>query len=471
MLMSRLRMWSRTVMMALVFSHTSLGLMAPPLLSAEEATLGAVWRSEFPALDQHVGEKRLIYFDSGATSQKPRGVLEFERLYYERDNANVHRGAHSLATRATEAYEGARAKVAKLINANSASEVVFTKGATEAMNLLAHSFGETLEAGDEIVLTMLEHHANIVPWQLLASRKDVILKFVKLDPTGSNIDENHLRSLVTPKTKLIAMAHVSNVLGCETPVKLAVQLAKEQPDCAVLIDACQSVPHMVVDVQDLGVDFLAASGHKMMGPTGIGFLWGKKDRLNSMPPFQGGGEMIDQVTLEKTTFAEAPGRFEAGTPPIAQAVALGAAVDFLLDVGMETIHRYETFLAAKLLDGLNRRPGLTVYGPKERDVALAAFNVDGVHATDLAFFLDQEGVAVRSGHHCTQPLHHDLGIDAGSCRASLALYNTPDEIDTFLVALDSSIDLLKTSSDSDQLFLLSSSEGDAAECKEVSVKN
>mmetsp|Transcript_13202 Transcript_13202/g.43029 ORF Transcript_13202/g.43029 Transcript_13202/m.43029 type:complete len:413 (+) Transcript_13202:206-1444(+) len=408
-------------------------------------------RPEFPALDQEANGRPLVYFDSGATSQKPRWVLETERCYYERDNANVHRGAHLLATRATEAYERAREKVAAFVNAESTREVVFTSGATEALNLVSHCL--PLREGDEVVLTVMEHHANIVPWQLLASRTGVALKFAKLNADKSNVDEDHLRSLVTPKTKLIAMAHVSNVLGCEAPVSLAASLARSV-GAAVLLDACQSVPHMKVDVQALGVDFIAASGHKMLGPTGIGFLWGRRELLDAMPPFKGGGEMIDQVTIDRgTTFAGAPTKFEAGTPPIAQAVALGSAIDFLTDVGLDEIRSYEGHLAAYLLDGLQRRRNdITIYGNVEnRAVALVAFNIDGVHASDLAFFLDQEGVAVRAGHHCTQPLHHELGIDAGSCRASLALYNTIDEIDRFLDALDTSVDFLKNAKNDDLL--------------------
>jgi len=411
--------------------------------------LGHRVRGEFPVLDQEIDGKALVYLDSGATSQKPRRVLDVERAYYEYDNANVHRGAHTLATRATEAYENARIKVANFIHAKEASEIVFTRGATEAINLVAASFGDQLEKGDEIVISVIEHHANLVPWQLLASRKNLNLKFIRLNADKSNIDLLDAEKQISEKTKMLAIFHVSNVLGCRVPLDDLQKIlkAKAHPDCAILLDACQSVPHMPVNVQDLNIDFLVASAHKMCGPMGVGFLWGKAHRLHSMAPWQGGGEMIDQVSLEKSTFALPPARFEAGTPPVAQAIALGAAIDFLNDIGMKTIHEYEQHLARKLVQGLSSRSGITIYGPLlQREVALVAFNVQGIHASDLSFFLDQEGVATRAGHHCTQPLHHALDADSGSCRVSLALYNTPEEIDLFLEKLDHVIEFFSASS-------------------------
>lgn len=362
-----------------------------------------------------------------------------------RGQANVHRGAHTLATRATEAYELARAKVATFVNAESSREIVWTKGATEAINLVANAWGDaTLESGDEIVLTIAEHHANLVPWQLLALRKGLVLKYAQLDPETGEIDADHLVSLVTRRTKLVALVHVSNVLGSFSPVEAAVAAVSRHaaPGCAVLLDACQSAPHWPIDVQRLGCDFLVASGHKLYGPTGVGVLWAKYERLEAMRPWQGGGEMIDTVTLEGSTFAAPPARFEAGTPPIAQAVGLGVALDFLQDIGLERVARYEAELAARLDHGLRQIPGLTVYGPpaSKRTVPIFAFNAQGIHASDLSFFLDQEGVATRAGHHCTQPLHDALETPSGSVRASLALYNTPEEIDAFLAHVRSVLD-------------------------------
>lgn len=417
--------------------------------------LGEDVRGEFPALQQKVGSEQLIYFDSGATSQTPQRVLDVYETFYTRDKANVHRGAHTLANRATEAYEEARDKVARLVNADR-NEIVWTRGATEALNLVAWSFGDRLGPGDEIVLTVAEHHANVVPWQLLASRKGAVVKYARLD-SSQRVDVEHLTSLVNKNTKIIGLHHISNVLGCAGPVGEAVALARTEAadDCVVVLDACQSVPHMPVDVQALGVDFLVASGHKMLGPTGIGFLWGRRAALESMPPWHGGGEMIDKVTLEGTTFLQPPMRFEAGTPPIAQAIALGAACDYVRDVGLDNIKEYEQELAKHLYDGIADIPGAVVYGPRDRATALVAFNIPGIHPSDLAFFLDQEGVAVRSGHHCAQPLHTELDAEFGSVRASLALYNTHDEIDAFLGKLKGCIDFLSEprSRREDELFV------------------
>lgn len=401
-----------------------------------------VLRKEFPALQQRSRGHDLIYFDSGATSQKPQSVLDATTNYYERDNANVHRGAHDLAQRATDAYEGARDTVAAFINAYSRNEVVWTRGATEAINLVAHAWGDThVGEGDEIVLTALEHHSNLVPWQLLSKRTGCTVRYAPLDALGQKIDEDKLLELITPKTKVVSLCHVSNVLGCVAPVAKVVQKVRDvAPQAVILLDACQSAPHTPLDVQALGVDFVAFSGHKMCGPTGIGVLWGRADRLEAMRPWQGGGEMIGDVFLDDgvTTFAAPPVRFEAGTPPIAEAVGLGAACDFLSRVGMANIAAYEEQLGQKLYDGLAARDRINIVGPPaaERGAALVAFTCDGVHSSDLAFFLDQEGVAVRAGHHCTQPLHKRLDADGGTVRASLALYNTEAEVAAFLAALD-----------------------------------
>jgi len=396
-------------------------------------------RKDFPILFQDAyPDKPLVYLDSAATSHKPKAVVEALQQYYESDNSNVHRGSHALSNRATEAYEAARDKVKDFINAESRNEIIWTRGATEAINLVANTWGEeNIQEGDEIILTVMEHHSNLVPWQLLAQRKKATLKFVQLDEDDETFDMDQFFSLLTPKTKLIAMNHVSNALGCINPVQDVVELA-ERVGAKVLVDACQSVPNMKVDVQELGCDWLAASGHKMCGPTGIGFLWGKESLLKEMPPWQGGGEMIDEVFLEYSTYPGPPSKFEAGTPAIAQAVGLGAAVDYLTNIGMDNIQAYEHELCAHLFKRLEEIPNLRIYGPKPAADgsgrnALAAFNCEDLHASDLSFFLDQEGVAVRSGHHCTQPLHRQFGA-AGSCRASLYFYNTKSDIDAFLDA-------------------------------------
>ena len=358
------------------------------------------------------------------------------------DNANVHRGAHALSARSTEAYEASRAKVAAFIGAADAREIVFTRGATEAINLVAASWGARLQAGDEVVLSVMEHHSNIVPWQLLARERGIVLKFAKLTP-DQTLDVAHLETLISSRTKLVSIAHVSNTLGCVNPVADVVRLAKGV-GAAVLLDACQSVPHMAVDVQKLGADFVVASGHKMCGPTGIGFLWSPLATLEDMPPWQGGGEMIDQVTLNTVSFAPPPGRFEAGTPAITQAIGLGAACDYLTAVGMDRVSSYEHELGSYLHAALSAIDGVRVYGPPPSEsqprAALCAFKVEGVHHSDLATFLDQEGIAIRAGHHCTQPLHQALGA-SGSARASLYIYNTFADVDALASELQETINL------------------------------
>ena len=373
------------------------------------------------------GKTPLVYLDSAATSQKPESVLNTMNEYYRSSNSNVHRGAHTLSREATEAYEQARDKVKAFIGATSRNEIVFTSGATDALNIVAYSYGRAfLQTGDEILLTVAEHHSNLVPWQIIASEKGLVLKFVNL--LDGELDLDHLQSLLSEKTKILSFQHVSNVLACKNPVEEIVQMVRQaSPQCKVVLDACQSVPHMPVNVVDLGVDFLAASGHKMCGPTGIGFLWGREDLLNSMPPWKGGGEMIDQVTLTTSTWQSAPGRFEAGTPAIAQAIGLGAAIDYLNKVGMDEINAYEHELAEYLYQKLSSVPGIAILGPTnpEKRAALCAFAHESVHPSDLSTFLDIEGIAVRSGHHCCQPLHHSLDI-SHSTRASLYFYNTKE---------------------------------------------
>ncbi len=387
-------------------------------------------RSDFVILAATVGDnnKPLVYLDSAATSQKPKFVLDALTHYYETQNANVHRGAHALSRDATSAYEAARDIVARFVNAKSRNEIVFTSGATEAINLVAYSFGRVnFQPGDEIVLTEMEHHSNLVPWQIVAESTGAVIRYVKINPQTGGLDLDHMQSLLSTKTKLVGFQHVSNVMGCINPVVSMVKLIRDKaPQAKILLDACQSVPHLPVNVQELGVDFLAASGHKMCGPTGIGFLWGDEDLLNSIPPFMGGGEMIDQVTLEGSTFAPAQAKFEAGTPAIAQAIGLGAAMTYLEQIGMDRIAAYEHELAGYLYRRLKDVPGVTILGPaSDERAALCAFVCDDVHPSDLSTFLDMEGVAIRAGHHCCQPLHRALGY-SHSARASLYFYNTKE---------------------------------------------
>ncbi|NEU75261.1 cysteine desulfurase [Hassallia byssoidea VB512170] len=406
-------------------------------------TLADQVRADFPILNQEVNGKPLIYLDNAATSQKPLLVLNRLRDYYEQYNANVHRGAHTLSAKATDAYEATRDKVAKFVNAASRQEIVYTRNASEAINLIAYSWGmSNLQPGDEIILSVMEHHSNIVPWQLVAQKTGAVLKFVELT-SEETFDLEQFKTLLSEKTKLVSTVHVSNTLGCINPVQEICALAHEY-GAKVLIDACQSVPHMPVDVQQIDCDWLVASGHKMCAPTGIGFLYGKFKLLESMPPFFGGGEMIAEVFLDHSTYAELPHKFEAGTPAIGEAIALGAAIDYLSSIGMDKIHAYEAELTAYLFEQLQQIPEIRIYGPKpdangEGRAALAAFTSGEVHANDLSTLLDQEGVAIRSGHHCTQPLHRFLGLP-GTARASLSFYNTREEIDVFIKALKDTLE-------------------------------
>lgn len=406
------------------------------------ASLGEITKPDFPILKQEVNGSKLVYLDNAATSQKPQFVIDAVREYYEAYNSNVHRGIHFLSARATDEYELARKKVADFINAAGSREIVFTRNATEAINLVAYSWGLTnLKAGDEIILSIAEHHSVIVPWQIVAQKTGAVLKYVNL--TEEEVpDLEQLKQLLCKKTKLVAVHHVSNTLGCILPIQEIVHWTQKY-EARVLVDACQSVPHMSVDVQQLGVDFLVASSHKMCGPTGIGFLYGKSELLTSMPPFLGGGEMIADVFLDYSTYAEPPSRFEAGTPAIGEAIGLGKAIDYLLGIGMQRIHEYELELANYLYQSLSSVSNVRIYGPAPNTTsgraALCSFTVENVHPTDIATFLDQQhGVAVRSGHHCAQPLHHYLGTNA-SCRASLYFYNTKDEVDAFIKGLEDTI--------------------------------
>ncbi|MBW4538267.1 MAG: SufS family cysteine desulfurase [Myxacorys chilensis ATA2-1-KO14] len=409
----------------------------------QEKTLSALTRPDFPILNQTIHDKPLVYLDNAATSQKPIAVLDAIEHYYRYDNANVHRGVHTLSSRATDAYEGARDKVAAFVNAASRQEIVYTRNASEAINLVAYSWAlNTLKQGDEIVLSVMEHHSNLVPWQIIAGRTGAVLKHVELTET-EEFDFEQFKSLLSDKTKLVSVVHVSNTLGCINPVK-EICAEAHKVGARVLIDACQSVPHMPIDVQEIDCDWLVASGHKMCAPTGIGFLYGKLDLLRSQPPFMGGGEMIADVFLDHSTYADLPHKFEAGTPAIGEAIALGAAVDYLTNIGMDRIHAYEEELTDYLFRQLATIPELRLYGPKPNAdgsgrAALASFTAGDVHPHDLSTILDQAGVAIRAGHHCTQPLHRYLKAQS-TARASLYFYNTREEIDVFIVALKDAVE-------------------------------
>ncbi|MBU3753441.1 MAG: cysteine desulfurase [Candidatus Nanopelagicaceae bacterium] len=398
----------------------------------------AAIRADFPILKRQIrGNNRLIYLDSGATSQKPNSVLDAERDFYVNHNAAVHRGAHQLAEEATELYEGAREKVATFIGAH-VDEVIFTKSATESINAIAYSLGNStpgskfhIKAGDRIVVSEMEHHANLIPWQELARRTGAELVWFKVTEEG-RLDLSNIDELITSRTKVVALTHQSNVLGTINPLDEITKKAHEVGALFVL-DACQSVPHYRVDVKTLNVDFLAFSGHKMLGPTGVGILWGKKELLDEMPPFLTGGSMIETVTMESATYLDAPKRFEAGVPNMAQAVGLGAAVDYLNSVGLDAIHAHEVALTQKALQGLQTIQGLSVIGPKDLEMrgGVVSFAVEGIHPHDLGQALDQYGIAVRTGHHCAWPLMKRFKTVA-TTRASFYLYNDFDDIDALL---------------------------------------
>lgn len=390
-------------------------------------------KEQFPILNQEINGHPLVYLDSAATSQKPRSVIEAVKHYYEWDNSNVHRGVHTLGSRATDAYEGAREKVAKFIGAAFTQEIIFTRGTTTALNIVASSYGPAVcGEGDEIVITQMEHHSNFIPWQQLAKKAGATLKFIPLQPDGSITIED-VENTVTPATKIVAIAYVSNVLGVINPVKQIAEIAHRN-GAVIVVDGAQSTPHMKVDVQDLNCDFYAFSGHKMCAPTGIGALYGKKSLLESMEPIEFGGEMIDDVGLYDSTWKELPWRFEGGTPIIANAVGLGAAVDFLTEIGMDEIAQHEAKLAAYAIDRLSQIEGLTIYGPSERTVGLVTFNLGDVHPHDVATVVDSMGIAIRAGHHCCQPLMRWLKASA-TARASLYLYNTEQDVDRLAAAL------------------------------------
>jgi cysteine desulfurase/selenocysteine lyase len=414
--------------------------MAPP------ENLAALTRPDFPLLAQTacLGQP-LIYLDHAATSQKPHQVLAALQHYYGHDNANVHRGAHQLSARATEAFEAAREKAAAFVGATDAREIVFTRNASEAINLVARTWGESnLRAGDEVLLTLMEHHSNLVPWQLLAARTGCVLRYVGLTPSGE-LDLADLQTKLNERTRLVSLVQVSNTLGCLNPIEQVVGLA-HAAGALVLVDACQSLAHMAVDVKQLGCDFLVASSHKLCGPTGMGFLWGREALLEAMPPFLGGGEMIQDVYLDNSSWADLPHKFEAGTPAIGEAIGMGAALDYLEGIGRDRIHAWEQRLTRQLFDRLQNLDGVRILGPTPDQQpdrgALAAFHVEGLHANDLAALLDSAGICIRSGHHCTQPLHRHYGL-AATARASISFTTTPEEIDRFAQELESAIQFLR----------------------------
>lgn len=388
-------------------------------------------RADFPILDQKVHGHPLIYFDNAASGQKPRAVLDALRHYYERDNANVHRGIHELSNRATAAFEASRARTAKFINAKTDQEIIFTRGTTEGINLVAQSWGaKNIKAGDKILLTEMEHHSNIVPWQMLAERTGATLVYLPVTGDEGLLDLSRLNGLLTKEVKIFAFTHISNSLGTVNPVAELCERARKL-GVTTLVDAAQSAGHRLLDVREIGCDFLAFSGHKICGPTGIGVLWGRQEILDSMPPYQGGGEMILNVDFFKTTYKPAPHRFEAGTPDISGVIGLHAALDYLDAIGRDNIFKHDQELAGYAYEQLARLDGIRLFGPKSGRAGLVSFLLDDVHAHDVVTVADRHGVALRGGHHCNQPLMKKLGVSS-TARASFYFYNTRDEVDRFI---------------------------------------
>lgn len=395
----------------------------------------AAIRRDFPILEKTARGKPLVYLDNAATSQKPRAVIDALVEYYEGFNANIHRGVHALAEEATERYEGTRQKVARFINAPSTRTILFTRNTTEAINLVAYTWGRAnIGAGDEILITRMEHHSNIVPWQIIAAERGATVRYIEFSEQGT-IEPEDIQRALTDRTKILAMTHMSNVLGTINPVAEATRLA-HQAGALILVDGAQSVPHMPVDVQELDCDFLAFSSHKMLGPTGVGVLYGREAVLESMPPFLGGGEMIDRVSDDMSTWNELPWKYEAGTPNIADVIAFGAAVDYLSGLGMERVREHERELVAYALEAIGGIPDVTIYGPKDagRRGGVVAFNMGEIHAHDVGTIVDYEGIAIRVGHHCCQLLMKELDVP-GTARASFYVYNTPEEVDRLVDGL------------------------------------
>lgn len=398
-------------------------------------------RADFPILARKINGKPLVYLDNAATSQKPNAVIERLDRYYREENANIHRGVHALSQEATGDYEAARELVGRFINAPEAASCIFTRNATEAINLVAASWGaENLKAGDEILLSHMEHHANIVPWQMLAAKTGAKIKVIPVTDTGE-LDLDSYSELLTDRVKLLALCHVSNSLGTINPAENMIAQAKLK-GVTVLLDGAQSTAHFAVDVQELGCDFFVFSGHKVCGPTGIGVLWGKPELLNAMPPYQGGGDMIDRVSFDGTTFRRIPERFEAGTPHIAGAIGLGAAVEYWMGLDRVALNAYEYELLSYATAQLQTIDGLKIYGQAERKVSVISFTIAGVHPTDLGTMLDLDGIAIRTGHHCTMPLWARFGLE-GSARASFAFYNTLEEVDVLVASIRKAVGMLR----------------------------
>jgi cysteine desulfurase/selenocysteine lyase len=389
-------------------------------------------RAEFPILSRQVNGKPLVYFDNGATSQKPQVVIDAIATYYSEINANIHRGVHTLSQLATDAYEASRIKIQNHINAQFSHEVLFTSGTTHSVNLVANGFASILKAGDEVVVSALEHHSNIVPWQMLCEKTGAVLKVIPMNEKGELVMAK-FDQLLSDKTKIVTVNHISNALGTINPVKYIIDQA-HQFGAAVFIDGAQAVPHLKPNVQELDCDFYAFSGHKMCGPTGTGILYGKEVWLNKLPPYQGGGEMIKEVTFEKTTYADLPHKFEAGTPNIAGGIVLGTAVDYLNSIGFENIQKQELELLAYATEQLSAIEGLKIYGTAEAKTSVISFNIDGIHPYDIGTIVDKLGIAVRTGHHCAQPIMNFFEIP-GTIRASFAFYNTKEEIDIMVEAV------------------------------------
>lgn len=389
-------------------------------------------RADFPILSQTVNGKPLVYFDNGATSQKPQIVIDAEVKYYQEINANIHRGVHTLSQLATDAYEISRGKVKEHINAKFVHEVLFTSGTTHGINLVTNGFASILKPGDEVIVSSLEHHSNIVPWQMLCEKTGALLKVIPMNENGELIIEA-FDALLSEKTKVVTVNHISNALGVINPIKYIIDKA-HAVGAAILIDGAQAVPHLKPNVQELDCDFYAFSGHKMCGPTGTGILYGKEEWLNKLPPYQGGGEMIKEVTFEKTTYADLPHKFEAGTPNIAGGIVLGTAIDYLNSVGFENIHKYETELLDYATKRLSEIEGLRIYGTGKNKASVISFNIDGIHPYDVGSIIDKLGIAVRTGHHCAQPIMNFFCIP-GTIRASFSFYNTKEEIDQMVDAV------------------------------------
>ena len=389
-------------------------------------------RADFPILSRQVNGKPLVYFDNGATTQKPQVVIDAIAAYYQEINANIHRGVHTLSQLATDAYEASRTKIQNHINAQFAHEVLFTSGTTHSVNLVANGFASILKSGDEVLVSALEHHSNIVPWQMLCERTGAVLKVIPMNEKGELVMEK-FDQLLSDKTKIVTVNHISNALGTINPIKYMIDKA-HQFGAAVFIDGAQAVPHLKPNVQELDCDFYAFSGHKLCGPTGTGILYGKEAWLNKLPPYQGGGEMIKEVTFEKTTYAELPHKFEAGTPNIAGGIVLGTAVDYMNSVGFENIQKQETELLNYATEQLLAIEGLKIYGTAEAKTSVISFNIDGIHPYDIGTIVDKLGIAVRTGHHCAQPIMNFFEIP-GTIRASFAFYNTKEEIDVMVEAV------------------------------------